>query len=236
MRPSLSFLAILVLTALPAFGQGVNVAIDGPATATGGFALVGNVDNPDAVLRWSVESPDGAHPLELLDSAGRPVLVFMSPPDGVYRVWLSGQVPVDGLDPFSEILHTVTKGDSKPEPEPDDKDVEPEPDGDSSPIATDKLHVLVVYESGDATSLTSDQRDIIYGAESRQALQSFAPDRFRIYDQDIDLEFAPKEFREAMGVKRDSLPWLVMGNGKSGFSGPLDMTPAEFQKLLETHK
>ncbi|MGC1273917.1 MAG: hypothetical protein WBC44_09435 [Planctomycetaceae bacterium] len=105
----------------------VDVAIQGPATAAGGFALIGS-GPADAVLRWRIESPDGApEPLRLRDEAGSPVLVFMSPIAGRYRVVLTGQVPADGLDPFGEATHVVTVG-NVPPPVPPVPPVPPTPD------------------------------------------------------------------------------------------------------------
>lgn len=226
----------------------VKVTITGPDKADSGFALVGGADAPDAVLRWRVDSPEGAvPPLELLDSQGRPVLVFMSPVRGVYNVVLTAQVPADGLDPFGESVHRVTVGSGpkppvppEPDVDPDDPDPpkppEPTPDDDKAPFPADSLHVLIVYESEDNTKLTSNQRAIIYGADIRSMLDSVAPQKYRIYDKDADLAHVPKVFKDAMAVPRESLPWLVISNGKGGFSGPLDMRVEEFRALVDKYK
>ncbi len=216
----------------------VDVSIAGPETASGGFALIGSGPK-DAVLRWRIESPDGAaDPLRLRDESGSPVLVFMSPVNGRYRVVLTGQVPADGLDPFGEAVHVVVVGGvppgpepTPPRPDPDDDDVDPEPD-DGPPFPADQLHVLIIYESADVNRLTADQRAIIMGADVRGALDSAAPDRYRIYDQDADLTYVDQVWKDAMAVPRESLPWLVISDGETGYSGPLDMTAAEFRELI----
>src|SRR5690606_10781173 len=65
--------------------------------------------------------PDKAvPPLELLDASGRPVLVFMSPVAGRYKVTLTGQVPTDGLDPWADATHVVVVGKVPPVPVPPD--------------------------------------------------------------------------------------------------------------------
>lgn len=224
----------------------VKVTITGPDKADSGFALVGGSDAKDAVLRWRIDGPEGAvPPLELLDASGRPVLVFMSPVRGVYNVVLTGQVPADGLDPFGESVHRVTVGggpeptpDVDPTPDDDDPPVppEPKPDEDKAPFPADSLHVLIVYESEDNTKLTSNQRAIIYGADIRSMLDSVAPRKYRIYDKDADLTHVPNVFKDAMAVPRQSLPWLVISNGKGGFSGPLDMRVEEFRALVDQYK
>jgi hypothetical protein len=221
----------------------VDVSIQGPATAAGGFALVGSGPK-DAVLRWRIEGPDGAaEPLRLLDASGAPVLVFMSPANGRYRVLLTGQVATDGLDPFGEATHVVTVGNVPPVPpgpQPPGPTppgpVPPEPQPDAAPFPADGLHVLIVYETAKVGDLTAEQRAIILGTDVRGALDAAAPKRYRIYDQDADLQFVPQVWKDAMAVPRQSLPWLAISNGKTGFSGPLTMTAAEFRKMLEEYK
>lgn len=242
MRATAVLLLLLLTAALPA--ADIEVAIDGPETASGGFALIGNGPD-DAVLRWRIDGPDGAaDPLRLRDEAGHPVLVFMSPVAGRYRVVLTGQVPSDGLDPFGESVHVVTVGNVPPDPQPDpqpDPEPTPEPDpeptpDDKAPFPADGLHVLIVYESAKVGDLTADQRAIILGTDVRGALDSAVPKRYRIYDQDADLQYVAPVWKDAMAVPRTSLPWVAISNGRTGYTGPLDMTAAEFRTMLEDYK
>lgn len=111
----------------------IKVAIEGPAEVdSGGFALVASGPD-DAVLRWRVDSPDGSQPpLRLRDTEGHPVLVFLNPAAGEYSIVLTGQVPVDGLDPFGEAVHIVVVGDAPippgPGPGPGPGPAPPKPD------------------------------------------------------------------------------------------------------------
>lgn len=126
-------LIALLLLAATAHAADVTVRIEGPTEADAGFALVGSADH-DAVLRWRIDGPEKAvPPLELLDSQGRPVLVFISPVAGRYKVTLTGQVPTDGLDPWADATHVVVVGKvspTPPNPEPDPNPPNPTPTPD----------------------------------------------------------------------------------------------------------
>jgi hypothetical protein len=124
--------------------------------------------------------------------------------------------------------------DGKVDPDEEDEDDEPPPK--VVPFPADGLHVLVVYESSDMNRLTGEQRAIIQGADVRAALDAAAPGRYRIYDKDADLQFVPQVWKDAMAVPRQSVPWVALSNGKTGYSGPLDMTAAQFLALLAEHK
>lgn len=108
---------------------------------------------------------------------------------------------------------------------------------DDAPFPADGLHVLVVYQDADAKDLTSDQRAIMYGAGVRAFLDSACvEDGWRMLDAESDMEHADQVWKDAMSVPRESLPWAVASNGKTGFSGPLTMTPDEFKSLVGEHK
>ncbi len=59
-------------------------------------------------------------------------------------------------------------------------------------------------------------------------------DGFRIWDYDVDPANEAKVWQDAMKVKPDKtkLPWVIISNGKVGYSGPLPATVAEMQTLL----
>ena len=112
----------------------------------------------------------------------------------------------------------------------------PTPDG-KAPFPANGLHVLLVYETKDATKLTADQREILFGAPMREFLkQTAGPDAFRIYDADLDTAADAEVWQRAMAVQRQSLPWVAVSNGKTGASVPLTMTAAEFKALVQKHK
>lgn len=204
-----------------------------PSEVTGdaGEFITVAADTNGTVVRWHVIDPGlNLFPVDLLRDTRTAVVT--SPREGRYR--LLGYTAVGDV-PSAPSVVTVIVGDepepTPPRPDPDDDDVDPEPD-DGPPFPADSLHVLIVYESADVNQLTDDQRAIIMGADVRGALDSAAPDRYRIYDQDADLTYVDQVWKDAMAVPRESLPWLVISDGETGYSGPLDMTAAEFRELI----
>lgn len=223
-------LIALLLLVTTAHAADVTVKIEGPTEADSGFALVGSADH-DAVLRWRIDGPDKAvPPLELLDSQGRPVLVFMSPVAGRYKVTLTGQVAVDGLDPWADATHVVVVGKVPPKPVPvpdiDDDDtptpVPPKPDVDPI-LPGNGFRAMILYESGDR--LPAGQSAILTSARLRDYLKSKGgEDCYRIWDDDLtdaNLANQPQEWRTGFAnVKKaaESVPWLVATNGSKQVS------------------
>jgi hypothetical protein len=91
-------------------------------------------------------------------------------------------------------------------------------------------------------ALPAGQRAILYGKANREFLNAKTapgPDgrtrSWRIYDADTDVTAEAKVWQDAMAVPRQSLPWLVVSNGRTGFSGPLPADPAAFQAIVNQH-
>lgn len=226
----------------------VDVALAGPATVgTGDFVIVAIATaTPGAELTFTYDPDPGQSKRAVFEEpgSGRRLIVFIQPPANRYRIALIGQITSEGRDPFDVAVHDVTVGRVAPTPTPDvdpvppgpEPEPEPEPTPDTAPFPADGLHVLVVYESSKMNSLTPDQRAIIQGADVRAALKAAAPERHRFYDPDADLTYAAPVWKAAMAVPRESVPWVAISNGRTGYSGPLDMTPAEFKALLSEFK
>lgn len=126
-----------------------------------------------------------------------------------------------------------------PEPDPDDP---PAPD-EKPPFACTGLHVLIVTETDGTLPMTTDQYNIIYGLKVRNWLESVTPvgpdgktHTYRIYDRDLSGVLEEKVWQDALAVKRGDVPWLLVSNGKTGFSGKLPTTEAEFRAILTKHK
>jgi hypothetical protein len=209
--------------------------VDGPV---GGFITVAAETN-GTVVRWHAIDPGlNLFPVELLRDSRAAVVT--SSRAGRYRLLAYtalGDVPSDP-ETVTVIVGDappVPPGPQPPGPTPPGP-VPPEPQPDAAPFPADGLHVLIVYETAKVGDLTAEQRAIILGTDVRGALDAAAPKRYRIYDQDADLQFVPQVWKDAMAVPRQSLPWLAISNGKTGFSGPLTMTAAEFRKMLEEYK
>lgn len=117
-------------------------------------------------------------------------------------------------------------GPSPPDPKP------PEPIPDAPPFPADSLHVLVVYETATVAELKAGQRAILYSKAVRDMLDAKCGKNYRFFDKDQDASKDTPAFAAAMRVKRDSIPWVVVSNGKTGFSGPLPQTAGEFETLV----
>lgn len=117
-----------------------------------------------------------------------------------------------------------------PHPLPDPGVVDP------SPPAVKTLCVLIVEETGNRRSLPASQVRIFTSTKVLGWLRTNAPNHWRIWDKDVDPSKAPVEFREAMKIPRESLPWIVISNGADTFSGPLPTSEAATLSLLEVYK
>ena len=98
---------------------------------------------------------------------------------------------------------------------------------------------MIIFESGDATKLPPSQQNILYGKAVREYLSSKCATEadgtksYRIYDQNIDASGESKIWQDAMKRPRQSVPWLIVSNGKAGFEGPLSATVDDFMKIIK---
>lgn len=124
----------------------------------------------------------------------------------------------------------VLKIGNDPTPEP-----EPTPTPTPAPIPEPGLHVLLVWESADASALTSGQRDIFYSSDSRSFLKEKSGNKWRLYDKDVILPESEKVWATALKRPRTSLPWVIISNGTTGYEGPVSENLADFKKLVEQY-
>lgn len=121
----------------------------------------------------------------------------------------------------------------KPEPKPDDP---PKP----TPIPGEGFRVLIVRETKDLSNLPASQVAIFSAREVREYLGTKCvlegnQRAFRIWDQDTDVSREAQHWQDAMKRKRDSLPWLLVTNGKEGYEGPLPKDVPEMMALLKKY-
>lgn len=126
-----------------------------------------------------------------------------------------------------------------PEPKPDPKPVDPP---SPAPIPVAGLRVLIVYETADAPKMPPAQAAIIYGKTARDYLLAncaIGPDgktrEVRIWDKDISTAGESKLWQDAMARPRQSVPWIIVSNGKTGFEGPLPANVDEFLTLVKRY-
>jgi hypothetical protein len=126
-------------------------------------------------------------------------------------------------------------------PDDDDDDPPPPEPEDESPFPGEGLRVLIVYELDELASYPASQVNVLYAKELRVWAQkncvkdSTGTAGLRILDQDTTAD-TPTQWTTAMARPRDSMPWIIVGNGKTGYEGPLPQTLAETISLLEKFK
>jgi hypothetical protein len=161
-------------------------------------------------------------------ASGNYVFVFVVTQNGV-------------AEPAVEAVPFVV-GKPTPEPEPPGPGPTPQPPGPTpgpAPIPEAGFRALIIFESGDATKLPPAQQNILYGKAVREYLNAKCaaePDgtkAYRIYDQNIDASGESKIWQDAMKRPRQSVPWLIVSNGKAGFEGPLPATVDDFMKIIK---
>jgi hypothetical protein len=123
----------------------------------------------------------------------------------------------------------------QPPPKPDPVDPPaPKPDG-TSPFPGDGLKVLVVYEQSAPHS--PEMNAILYGKKSRDYLDAACgKGNYRIFDKDVPLAGESELWKNVMTRPRKSVPWLLVGNGKTGYEGKLPDTEAEFLDLIKKYE
>ena len=172
------------------------------------------------------------------------------------RTWLvraHGKVWVDitavdfSLQTFNVEAVVIDLGD-KIEPDPIDPDpIDPDPidpddpDEGDSPFPGDGLRVLMVYDMESMAKYPLDQKNTLYGTAIRKwanancAKDASGTAEMRVLDQDSVSDVGGM-WKDALALPRESLPWIVIGNGKTGYQGPLPKNEADTIALMEKYK
>lgn len=124
----------------------------------------------------------------------------------------------------------------EPGPKPPDP---PTPDG-TSPFKEMGLRVLIVYETSELSKMPAKQQLILTGKTVRDYLKEKCVAEgsmkgFWMLDKDADVSQLAKHWQDAMKRERKSVPWLLVGNGRTGYEGPLPATSEEFLALVKKH-
>lgn len=145
---------------------------------------------------------------------------------------------VNGKNTYQRISIRIGQG---PQPPPVDPP-QPGPVDPPGPAPAPKLgdlKVLIIEETGSRGELPSDQIAVFTSVPIREYVRKACskdpkgnPD-FRVYDQNVSIEGEPEWIQKAWKEPRQDLPWILLSNGTTGFSGPL---PATADKTLELLK
>ena len=127
----------------------------------------------------------------------------------ITRLW----VTVGGTQPAPDPVPPVP-----PQPVPPGPTPPPVPPQPPAPFPVAGLRVLIVYES--ANLLSPNQSVVLRSGTIREYITGKAGD-YRIFDQHVDLTNESPLWKNAMGLPRERLPWLIVGNGVTGYQGPL---------------
>lgn len=114
-----------------------------------------------------------------------------------------------------------------PGPNPIDP-VDPVDPVDPAPFPVDELAVLIVEESTERSTLPQAQLDIFTAGQvwmDQNGIEGM------ILDPDTQGVNMPP-WREAFAVPRQSVPWIVISNGRSGTSEPLPQSLEAFKELV----
>ena len=163
--------------------------------------------------------------------------------EGTYRV-IAVAAKGGRLSDFAVCTVTVGKPVPPTPPQPPTPPVPPTPPAppEPAPIPAEGFRVLTVVETGELSKLAGGQHAALYSKEVRDYLNSrcvVGPDgktkEWRIWDQHADPSAEQAHWREAMKRPRQSLPWVLVSDGKRGYEGPLPATPEAFLELLKRY-
>lgn len=135
----------------------------------------------------------------------------------------------------ADILRRQLRVDAGEGPKPPPVDPTPAPAPGTSPFPADAgFKVLVVYEKDELAKLPQSQLAAITSADVRAYLTAKAGQDGYVFT-DKDVSYSAKLWADAMKRERKSLPWIVVGNGKTGYEGPLPGNVDDTLKLLKTY-
>lgn len=119
----------------------------------------------------------------------------------------------------------VVIGAPSPDPAPDPT---PDPTPDPAPIPEAGFRVLIIEDIKQRVKLPAVQLEILFDKKIRDYLESKCvadsdgkTKAWRIWPDSVDATRQSKSWQDAMKRKRDSLPWIIISDGKKGYEGPL---------------
>lgn len=181
--------------------------------------------------KWKVGPGLSLVPLDRLFPGQKAAgIVVQAAKEGVYEVWAwnaKGDVASD-----LAVCKVVVGNPPDPGPDPGPGPTPPKPG--TNPFAPETaFKALIIYESVD--DLPPKQRAILVATDVRNFLKSKGTDCYRFLDKDANVSQAAAWIQTGMRRNRTAVPWIVIGNGSTGFEGPLPTDIAETIKLLQKY-
>lgn len=195
----------------------------------GGFAVVRYKLDKGESVTWEV-TPDPVE-FEEFERDGQSIVHF-SGLSSDYKVtaWI---VNFDTRKQYKKRLDISFAQNPKPPPIP----IPPGPTPGPAPTPSEAnpfgdlpgLHVLIVYEEKEKEKYPVTQFLILQGQKFRDYVNAkCVKDGYRFFDKDVMITTPGSWFDAAMKkTDRTKLPWLYVGSGKFGYSGPLPLTADE---------
>lgn len=226
---------------VPKAGNATVVKEDIPPTA--GAVRITIVTSPkltdDAV--WSWDYPESETVVLVVEEANKLVVDVPMSPEVEYSFKWTSKEPKQKQN----VVRTKVKAGKGPKPPPDPVDpVNPVDPAHPSPFDAPGIRSIFLYRDMDMLNYTPDQRAAILGFGMRDYLKKIcATDAacaggkgFTMIQVGVDMSLAPPLWRNAAArpanVGNDS-PWMCVGNGKSGYEGPMPKTTAEIKKIFK---
>lgn len=230
-----SILPLLLLAAPPVLSQSVTL----PDVVTGGpgsWIIIAPTKVDGGPVKWRLDPKlqevklDALLPAEYVEKLRGKVVTAQEA--GQYKVeaWTAKG------DIASDIAATwvIVGKPSPPSPEPS-----PVPTPDTAPIPVAGFRVLIIEEEKDRIKLPPAQVAVLLSGRVQEYLDSkcvLGPDNktreWRIFDKDIA---ARGLWLDAMKRPRQSLPWIIISDGKTGYEGPLPQNVEATLQLLKKY-
>jgi len=101
-----------------------------------------------------------------------------------------------------------------------------------APIDTDTLTVVIIEETAQRQLLPFSQLNAITSQVWKNYVVS-KKGKWRVLDEDSNIDKDYDWVKEAMSLERTSLPWLVYADGNNGYSGPVPYSLEEFMGVIK---
>lgn len=210
---------------------------------------------PPGMLKYTVEEGPIKIKAEFVDSNGIEPRVFkgkfvyqIEAVDGAKGDTELAIVPKGVMEASKIQRYMVEVNGPAPPPKPTDPDIKPgpKPDG-TSPFAEAGNRCLIIFDSANTTRPAA-QNAILFGKAVRDLLNERCVEgptnekdgagkvmkEWRIYPANSDVSLARPVFKNAFAKKGGS-DWIMLGNGTTGYSGPLPANETEAVALIKKH-
>lgn len=230
-------LSICLLLLFVSIGYAQNVSLPSETKGeVGAFIKVPASTNGKEVRWYSPDKGLQVFPVELLKDSKTAIVTANVP--GRYRLvaWTAvGDIPSDPAICVIIVGDAPTPG---PGPGPNPDPIPPTP----SPSVTDGKRCILIYESAELSKLPEKQRQILTAKVVRDYLRAKCdkePDgktpSCGFFDKDDALDGYSPKLSSLMKRERKQVPWVIVGNSKTSYEGPLPASLDEFMTLLKKY-